>query len=285
MIYGYQFISVKWGGNNMDKTVIITGSSSGIGKETAVYFAENNWNVVATMRNPEKRQNELGALRDNARIDIVHLNVLDPKSIADAIEYTCKTYRKIDVIVNNAGYAVVGPFEASSRESILKQFETNVFGLMEVTNQIIPIFRQQKHGVIINLSSKAGVKGFPYYSIYSSTKWAIEGFSESLRYELEPFNIKVKLIEPGVVKTDFYGRSMDIMREKKLNMYYNFIEPVKKNIDNSDTALHPRDVAKVIFKATNDSSKRFRYPVEKDTKILILLRKFTPKSVFNFVFR
>ncbi|MCK5019644.1 MAG: SDR family oxidoreductase [Candidatus Peribacteraceae bacterium] len=269
----------------MQKTVLITGSSSGIGKEAALYFAENKWNVVATMRNPEKRQNELDSLQDNANIDIIHLNVLDPRSIADAIHYTCKKYLNIDVIVNNAGYAVVGPFEESSRERILKQFETNVFGLMEVTHQIIPIFRQQKYGVIINLSSKAGIIGFPYYSIYSSTKWAIEGFSESLRYELEPFNIKIKLIEPGVVKTDFYGRSMDIMHEKKLNIYASFIEPVKKNIEHSDTALHPRDVAKVIFKAANDSSKKFRYAVGNDTKILIMLRKYAPESVFNFWYR
>jgi NADP-dependent 3-hydroxy acid dehydrogenase YdfG len=267
----------------MAKTVIITGSSSGIGKETAVYFAENNWNVVATMRNPQKHQGELGALGNNFHIDVVHLNVLDPKSIADAIEYTCKKYKKIDVIVNNAGYAVVGPFEASSRESILKQFETNVFGLMEVTNQIIPIFRQQKDGTIINLSSIVGVKGFAYYSIYSGTKWAIEGFSESLKYELEPFNIKVRLIEPGIVKTDFYGRSMEIIHDENLNMYYNFIEPLKDNIDQSDTALDPRDVARVIFKAANDSSDKLRYPVEKDKKISVLFRKFTPKSVFNFV--
>jgi short-subunit dehydrogenase len=250
-----------------------------------MYFAENKWNVVATMRNPEKRENELGGLKEKASIDIIHLNVLDPKSIADAIEYTCKTYRNIDVIVNNAGYAVMGPFEASSRERILKQFETNVFGLMEVTHQIIPIFRQQKHGVIINLSSKAGVIGIPYYSIYNSTKWAIEGFSESLRYELEPFNIKIKLIEPGVVKTNFYGRSMDIINEQKPNMYDSFIKPVKENIDQSDTALHPRDVAKVIFKAANDSSKKFRYPVGNNTKILILFRKFSPESVFNFKYR
>jgi NADP-dependent 3-hydroxy acid dehydrogenase YdfG len=264
----------------MDKTVIITGSSSGIGKETAMYFAENNWNVVATMRNPEKYQGELGALGNNIHIDVIHLNVLDSKSIAEAIEYTCKKYRKIDVIVNNAGYAVVGPFEASSRESILKQFETNVFGLMEVTQQIIPIFRQQKHGVIINLSSIAGVKGFSYYSIYSSTKWAIEGLSESLKDELEPFNIKVKVIEPGIVKTDFYGRSMEIIHDENLNMFYNFIEPVKENIDQSDTALHPRDVAKVIFEAANDSSEKFRYPVKKDKQILGLFRKLTPKNVF-----
>jgi NADP-dependent 3-hydroxy acid dehydrogenase YdfG len=263
----------------MDKTVIITGSSSGIGKETAMYFAENHWNVVATMRNPEKHQGELDALGNNTCIDVVRLDVLDPKSIADTIEYTCKKYRKIDVIVNNAGYAVVGPFEASSRENILKQFETNVFGLMEVTHQIIPIFRQQKYGIIINLSSIAGVKGFAFYSIYCSTKWAIEGFSESLKYELEPFNIKVKLIEPGIVKTDFYGRSMEIIHEKNLNMHYNFIEPVKENIDQSNTVLYPRDVAKVIFEAANDSSEKFRYPVQKDKKFLVSLRKFTSKSV------
>jgi NAD(P)-dependent dehydrogenase (short-subunit alcohol dehydrogenase family) len=191
-----------------DKTVLITGASSGIGLETALYFHARGWNVIATMRNPEKRRT---LLHEKGLPDLVHLDVMDGDSIRVAIGHALDKYQKIDVLVNNAGYAIYGPFESTTLEQIQRQFNTNVFGLMEVTRQLLPHFRQQRSGVLINVTSMGGRIGFPLYTIYNSTKWALEGFSEALQYELKPLNIKVKVIEPGVIKTDFYNRSMDVV--------------------------------------------------------------------------
>ncbi len=191
-----------------NKTILITGASSGIGMETAWYFFDRGWNTVATMRHPEKRRTPL---HEKGLPDLVHLDVMDGASIQAAIDYAVDKYRKVDVLVNNAGYAIYGPFQATTLAQIERQFETNVFGLMEVTRQILPIFCKQKDGVLINVASMGGRLGFPLYSIYNSTKWAVEGFSESLHYELKPLNIRVKIIEPGVIKTDFYDRSLDLV--------------------------------------------------------------------------
>jgi NAD(P)-dependent dehydrogenase (short-subunit alcohol dehydrogenase family) len=159
------------------KTVLITGASSGIGMETALYFHERKWNVVATMRNPDKRRTPL---HEKGLPDLVHLDVMDEKSIRDAVAYAVKKHGRIDVLVNNAGYAMYGLFEAATKEQAARQFETNIFGLMAVTREVLPHFRKQKDGVLINIASMGGRIGFPLYSIYNASKWAVEGFSESL---------------------------------------------------------------------------------------------------------
>ncbi len=200
--------------SNTNKTVLITGTSSGIGLETALYFFERKWNVIATMRNPEKRRTPL---HEKGLPDLVHLDVMDSVSIRAAIQYALDRYQKVDVLVNNAGYAVYGPFEATTRAQAAQQFNTNVFGLMEVTREFLPLFRKQKGGVLINVASMGGRIGFPLYTLYNSTKWAVEGFSEALQYELKPLNIKVKMIEPGVIKTDFYDRSHGNSRQHGLD--------------------------------------------------------------------
>ena len=150
-----------------DKTVLITGASSGIGLETALYFHARGWNVIATMRNPEKRRT---LLHEKGLPDLVHLDVMDGDSIRVAIGHALDKYQKIDVLVNNAGYAIYGPFESTTLEQIQRQFNTNVFGLMEVTRQLLPHFRQQRSGVLINVTSMGGRIGFPLYTIYNSTK-------------------------------------------------------------------------------------------------------------------
>jgi len=264
----------------MKKTIIITGSSSGIGYETAKYFAEKGWNVIATMRHPEKRENRF---QGKNNIEMCHLDVLDQKSINDCIEYVVKKYGSVDVFLNNAGYAVVGPFEDLSKEQIEQQFDTNLFGIFETTRGIIPIFRKQKKGLIINLSSMGGRIGFPAYSIYNSTKWALEGFSESLRYELEPFGIRIKLVEPGVVKTDFYGRSM--VKAESSEDYRKFTERVMKNMEKASVEMLPIEVAKVIYQAATDGSNKLRYPVGSDAKMLTTMRKILPSSTFEYFFR
>lgn len=168
------------------KTVLITGTSSGIGREAVKYFQARGWNVAATMRKPENEK-EFVKLKN---VHCLRLDVEDEKSISRAIKETVKKFGAIDVLVNNAGYSVWGPFEAVSTEKIQHQFDVNVFGVMNVTRGILPYFREQKKGTIINVASMAGHASFPFYSLYHATKWAIEGFSESLAFELRPLNIR-----------------------------------------------------------------------------------------------
>src|SRR6478672_4223382 len=189
----------------MEKVVLITGASTGIGNETAKLFQSKNWKVAATMRSPEKAED----LQRIADVECIRLDVTDQDSVRDGIRTALDRFGRIDAIVNNAGFALVGPFEAASDEQIEQEFQTNVFGVMFMCREILPIFREQKRGVIVNVASMGGRVTFPLYSVYHSTKWAVEGFSESLAYELRPFGIRVKIVEPGVIRTDFYGRSAE----------------------------------------------------------------------------
>lgn len=267
----------------MNKTVLITGTSTGIGKETALFFAERGWNVVATMRNPDK-QKTLCFI--DKGIDAIHLDVTDIKSISSAIDFMIKKYSRIDVIVNNAGYTTFGPFEASTKEQLVKQFDTNVFGLMDVIKELLPIFRQQNGGAIINVASMGGRTAFALYSLYNGSKWAVEGFSEALYLELKEFNIKVKIIEPGLVKTDFYGRSKVVLEKKDLTVYNNLVERAEKHFNNLEAiGSHPKVVAKTIYKAATDNSWRLRYPTAKFGKTQSIIRKLFPDRLFHSIIR
>lgn len=266
--------------SNSNKTVFITGASSGIGLETAQYFLEQGWNVIATMRSPEKRRTPL---HETGLPDLVHLDVTDTVSIQAAIRYALEKYQKIDVLVNNAGYAVYGPFETTTQAQVERQFNTNVFGLMAVTREILPFFRQQKGGILVNVASMGGRFGFPLYTIYNSTKWAVEGFSEALQYELKPLNIKVKVIEPGVIKTDFYDRSLEIVDSSALmEAYGGILKRGEKNVSGeaSRSGAKPRDVARVIYQAATDGSGRLRYLVGNDAWQVSILRRLLPKRIF-----
>lgn len=265
----------------MSKTALITGTSSGIGRETALYFASKGWNVVATMRNPESRQTDLKRMD---KIDCVHLDVLDIESIRKTVKLAKDKHDSIDVIVNNAGYATLGPFEASKREQVQKQFNTNVIGLMDITKEIIPVFRQQEYGTIINVASMGGRVSVPFYSVYNSTKWAVEGFSESLQYELRPFNIRIKIIEPGFIETDFYGRSMETFQDSNIEMYDRYLQSSKKKMENMKSNK-PIVVAKVIFKAANDKSWRLRYTAGNDAKLTSFVRKLAPDQLLFPILR
>lgn len=263
--------------NNSNQTVLITGASSGIGLETALYFFEQGWNVIAAMRNPEKRQTEL---HRKGIPDLVHLDVMDSSSIRAAIQYGVDKYGKIDVLVNNAGYAVYGLFEASTLQQLKRQFDTNVFGLMEMTRQILPLFRRQKSGVLINVTSMGGRIGFPFYSLYNSTKWAVEGFTESLQYELKPLNIKVKLIEPGVIFTDFYDRSLDIADPTAWDKAYGETARLAAKPALQRNGSPPRAVARRIFRAATDNTWRLRYRAGSDATLVALLRWLLPERLF-----
>jgi len=266
--------------NRETKTVLVTGASSGIGLATAMYFHENGWQVIATMRHPERRHTPL---HDRGPKNLVHLDVMDRNSIHTAIQYAVDYYGGIDVLVNNAGYAVYGPFETTSRTQLARQFDTNVFGLMEVTREILPLFRNQGAGVLINVASMGGRIGFPLYSLYNSSKWAVEGFTESLQYELRPLNIRVRLIEPGVINTDFYDRSLDVADQSALPEAYGKIlkrgeKRTGKNAINSGTEAYM--VARVIHKAATDTGWRLRYPAGSDARLVSFIRRFLPEGLF-----
>jgi NAD(P)-dependent dehydrogenase (short-subunit alcohol dehydrogenase family) len=262
----------------MDKAVLITGASSGIGKETARLFQTKNWKVAATMRKPE----EAADLKKIVDLECFRLDVTDVESIRSAIEATLSKFGQIDAVVNNAGYAAVGPFEAATPEQIERQFATNVFGLMNVCREILPYFRDRKRGVIVNVASVGGRTAFPFYSVYHATKWAVEGFSESLQYELELFNIRVKIVEPGPIKTDFYDRSEDILKKEELTVYDRYSEDTIANMKQyGGSAPDGSVVAQAIYDAVTDDSKRLRYGV--NTKGLLTLRRILPEGVFRLV--
>jgi NAD(P)-dependent dehydrogenase (short-subunit alcohol dehydrogenase family) len=260
----------------MDKVILITGASSGIGKETAKTFQAKNWKVAATMRSPENAED----LKNIVDLELVPLDVTDIDSIKAAIAETLEKFGRIDAVVNNAGYGLAGPFEATTPEQIKKQFDVNLFGLMNVCREIIPYFREQKRGTIVNVASLGGRTAFPFYSLYNSAKWAVEGFSEALQYELEPFNIRVKLIEPGPIKTDFYGRSEDIARTDDLHAYDHYFEKARASMKKSgETAPDGTVVAQAVYDAVTDGSKRLRYGV--NTKGLLTMKAILPEAAFR----
>lgn len=259
----------------MEKVMLITGASSGIGKDTAKLFQTKNWKVAATMRTPEKEID----LQKIADIECLKLDVTDIDSIKSAIQTTLDKFGRIDAVVNNAGYSLAGAFESATQEQIERQFQTNVFGLMNVCREILPYFRQQKRGIIVNVASIGGRMSFPLYSLYNSTKWAVEGFSESLQYEVKPFGIKIKIIEPGPIKTDFYDRSQDLTHRDGLTVYDSFTEKVMPNMQKSgQDAPDGKIVADTIYQAVTDDSWKLRYGV--NTKGILLARKFLPDSLF-----
>lgn len=266
----------------MKKTVLITGTSSGIGKATVIYFAEKGWNVAATMRTPHK-ETELNKLPN---VRLYALDVTDETSIKTAIDSAIADFGDIDVIVNNAGYGAVGIFEKATPEQIQKQFDTNVFGVMNVTRQILPHFRQKRSGTIINVTSMGGLITFPIYSVYHGTKWAIEGWSEALSYELKPLGIKVKTIEPGAIRTDFYDRSQDLFQNAAITDYDNY---ERVTLDNSqeagETAPGPKVVAKEIFNAATEANFSIHHPVGGQAPLLLLLRRILPLSWFMGIVR
>ena len=264
------------------KTVLITGASTGIGKATAIYFQKQGWNVAATMRSPEK-DNDLVSLPN---VKLFRLDVLDENSIKAGINDAIAHFGQVDAIVNNAGYGAVGAFEAATQEQIKRQFDTNVFGLMNVVREILPYFRQRKSGTIINIASIGGRITFPLYSLYHGTKWAVEGFSESLQYELKQFGIKVKIIEPGAIKTDFYDRSQDLFKKEGLTVYDGYQEVAMKNMQAAGAnAPGPEIVAKTIFKAANDGSNKMRYPVGSNAPALLMIRRLIPETWFFGIVR
>ncbi len=266
----------------MKNTVLITGASSGIGRATAEYFAQQGWNVAATMRNPEK-ETELTRF---SNLKCYRLDVTDTASIGKAIQDVIDDFGALDVVVNNAGYGADGVFEAMDDEFIRRQFDTNVFGLMRVTRAVIPYFRQRRKGTVIQVASMGGRLAFPLYSIYHGSKWAVEGFTEALQYELAPFGIRLRIIEPGAIKTDFYGGGRQFVKPENTSDYDEFVAKCEKlSMETGERGESPDKVARGIFKAATDKSRRLRYPVGAPAPMLLRLRKLIPDSWWFAVVR
>ena len=266
----------------MSKTVLITGASSGIGKATAEYFAGRGWNVAGTMRSPERAATDPLDWRVREDLLLARLDVTDPESIREAIGKTLARLGSIEAVVNNAGYGLVGPFECSAPEQVERQIRTNLLGVMNVVREILPHFRKQGGGTIANVSSVGGRVTFPLYSLYHATKWGLEGFSEALQFELRPLNIRVKIIEPGPIKTDFYDRSMDLMSKPGLTAYDNFVARAMPNLQKvGETAPGPGIVARVIYKAVTDNSWKLRYPA--NGALFLALRRLFPEWLFRAI--
>lgn len=237
----------------MKKTIFITGASAGLGKAAAKQFHDKGWNVIATMRNPANEK-ELAALNG---ITLLKLDVTDRVQIESTINDVVQRYA-VDVVLNNAGYGLIGALEAFTDEQIFRQIETNLMGTIRVTKAFVPFFRQRGDGMFINVTSMLGLVGFPTCSVYAATKFAIDGFSESLAYDLAHFGVKVKVIAPGGIQTEFAGRSMDGAQHEA---YQKLVEKVSEGysaerISQFSTA---EQIASVIYAAATDNKEQLRY--------------------------
>jgi NAD(P)-dependent dehydrogenase (short-subunit alcohol dehydrogenase family) len=239
------------------RTVLITGSSSGIGKAAAEEFSARGWNVSATMRSP----GSAAVLKAGAGTIITpRLDVTDRASIDRAVRETVDRFGSIDVVVNNAGYMLMGPLEAWPEEGLEEQFSTNFFGAVNVIRAALPVMRKAGGGTVINVSSIGGRIGFPLGSAYHASKFALEGLSDSLRYELRPLNIRVKVVEPGGIRTDFVKRGLQWTEHP---VYGLTARPMRRLMGEVDRfAPGPEAVARTIFRAAVDSSGKLRYPAK-----------------------
>jgi NAD(P)-dependent dehydrogenase (short-subunit alcohol dehydrogenase family) len=261
----------------MNKTILITGASSGIGKATAKFFQAKGWNVVATMRNPDGDK-ELRALKN---VLVTEIDVTKPASITQAVELAINKFGKIDVLLNNAGYGAYGPLEATPLEKIERQFATNVMGLLATTKAVLSHFRANKDGIIINIASMGGKITYPLGTLYHGTKFAVEGLSEALHYEMESIGVKVKIIEPGMVATDFGGRSFDFSNDPGMVEYQELVKGVFAGFGAASAgASTPETIAEVIYGAATDGTEQLRYTAGKDAEVIISKRKAESDEVF-----
>lgn len=257
-------------------TILITGASSGIGKATALRFQSEGWNVIATMRDPATSE-----LADLDNVLVTRLDVTDAGSISAAVSEGIDRFGGIDVLLNNAGYGAYGPLEAFSTDRIRRQFDTNVIGLLEVTKAVLPHMRARRSGTIVNISSIGGQITFPLGALYHGTKFAVEGLSEALHYELEPLGIRVRILEPGMIKTDFGGRSFDFAMDESLTDYAPTAEAMGRLFGKlASNPSAPEVVADVIWQAANSPEDQLRFRAGEDATELLDRRKAQDDATF-----
>jgi NAD(P)-dependent dehydrogenase (short-subunit alcohol dehydrogenase family) len=280
--------------DSQEKVAVITGSSSGIGFETSLLLARKGFYTYATMRNLNKSQKIKDiAEKENLPLYVLQLDVTNDKSVKDTINQIQDEKARIDVLVNNAGYDVMGAVEDLSIDEFKSQFETNFFGVIRVTKEVIPIMRNQGGGNIINISSVGGRIGIPLNTAYISSKFAVEGLSESMRYELEQFGIDVIIIEPGAVKSNFFENAdvkvnnNNTTNSTKTSLYSQLTQKIIKGFEpilESSSSSLPSDVAKVIYQAIESTNRQVRYLVGKDAASIINARQnLSDKELENWI--
>ena len=252
------------------KTILVTGCSSGIGRATARHFQEKGWNVIATVRKPEN-ESELNTL-DNVLVN--RIDVTDHDSIDRSMQEGIQKFGRIDVVLNNAGYGSYGLLEATPIEKIRRQFDVNVIGSLAVAKAIIPHFRAHRDGVLINIASMGGKVSFPLGTLYHGSKFAVEGMSEALSHELDAIGVRVKIVEPGAIRTNFGGSSFDLNLDPELTEYETFVKNVMGALEKvGGVASEASVVADVIYQAATDDTKQLRYVVGADAEQIIAARK------------
>ncbi len=244
----------------MTRTVLITGTSSGLGRAAAKLFQGKGWNVVATMRRPDA-ETELNALD---RVLVTHLDVEDPPSIASAIDAGIAAFGGIDVLVNNAGFGAFGPLEATPTDIIRRQFEVNVFGVLQAIRAILPHYRSRKGGTIVNVTSTSGRMTLPFGSLYHGSKYAVEGITDALQFELVPLGIDVRLVEPGAINTRF-GTSLSLSNEPAIAEYQPLLDSTMTTYGGlMGAASDPELIAEQIFAAATHEGRKLRFPAGED---------------------
>ena len=267
----------------MAKTMMITGSSTGYGKAAAEFFLDKGWNVLATMRQPEK-----AVFADKTgRLKVLPLDITSEDSIRAAIAAGVEAFGAIDAFVNNAGIGLASAFEATPDAVTREIFETNSFGVFTACRAIIPVMRRQGGGTIINVTSSAGIGPMPMVAVYCASKWAVEGFTESLAYELEPFGIKARLVEPGYAPTtSFTTNSGDRMNGLIPDDYGAYAQTYFQRMANYPTPYcNEQEVAEAIFAAATDEARQVRYLAGADTRMVADLRWTTSDAHYTETMR
>ena len=266
----------------MEKVALVTGSSSGIGLETVLSLARDGYHTFASMRNLEKSvELEHAAKKENLSIEVIELDVDKEESIISAIKKIVEDCGRLDVLVNNAGYGQFGCTEDVTVDDFRKQFETNFFSIVRIIQEVAPIMRKQNSGNIINISSVVGRMGLPASPAYISSKFALEGFGECLRYELGQFGIKITMIEPGVIKTNFFN-SMKIPESKKDPKYKILTENILAGLKMmAEMGTAPSQVADVVMKAIHDDEMLPRYVVGTDAAMFLEAKKMKTDLEFE----
>ncbi len=261
----------------MKPTILITGCSSGFGKATAALFLSRGWNVIATMRSPKP-----GLFDASEQLLVTALDVTRPQSVSNAIAQGIAHFGKIDVLVNNAGIGLFGAHEAMPADVIREVFETNTFGVMTTNRAIIPHLRERGTGTIINVTSSAGIAPMPLVAAYTASKYAVEGFSEALAYELGLFGVRVKIVEPGLApSTSFAANSGDRCDNRIPAAYADYAGRYLQSMREYPTAYTTEaDVATAVYAAATDDNNRLRYPAGADSAMLAELRRSLPEAAF-----
>jgi len=258
------------------KTIFVTGASSGLGRATAKLFASRGWRVIASMRDP-KKEKELG---DTSGITLMVLDVTDPHQIENVAEQVV-TSGGVDVVFNNAGYGLAGALEGLTDEQILRLVNTNMLGTIRTTKAFLQHFREKRAGLFINTTSLGGLVAFPFNSIYHATKWAIEGWSESMAFELNQFGIGIKTIEPGGIRTDFFTRSLDTGRHPAYDALVNKFMGMISDPKQMATYSTPEQIADVVYEAATDGKDQLRYVAGTDAKSMYAMRLQLGEEAFR----